>query len=345
VAQESIFINKLLLKHLRIRKDKTQADIAEHCDVSHRQYQNIEKNGRTTLRVIQSLAQYLEISIDTLTTNKREDDSYWYVTNPYVLVGNIQQGFCKTIDDIKNTAKRRTDAIPSRLSIKNEREFKEITLNVAGDEYCWNMRPILIDKNIGLLWAELTEWQKEIWEQSLKELLYGCVNDVYIDDKPLVPVNRKLLFIVHFKEASHNKAIYKGYRLFNSNAVFRVALSDWLDNYNPIIPPNRSDLGSLNITYDFAGEVSKSISIYRVWLDENGKKHKAPWPNHNINEVLKAITETKNGKRIWAIPIGIDETLGNQNIPPMTPEVICNEVLEIPEFNFTPLVQRRTLND
>ena len=73
--------------------------------------------------------------------------------------------------------------------------------------------------------------------------------------------------------------------------------------------------------------------------------HKAPWPNHNINEVLKAITETKNGKRIWAIPIGIDETLGNQNIPPMTPEVICNEVLEIPEFNFTPLVQRRTLND
>ena len=80
--------------------------------------------------------------------------------------------------------------------------------------------------------------------------------------------------------------------------------------------------------------MSKSISIYRVWLDEEGRRHQAPWPTSDIEKVIEAITDTKGGRRQWAIPIGASETFHGEPSP-MTPEMICNEVTELPEIKIS----------
>tara|TARA_R110001583_G_scaffold195406_1_gene372900 strand:+ start:677 stop:1114 length:438 start_codon:yes stop_codon:yes gene_type:complete len=141
--------------------------------------------------------------------------------------------------------------------------------------------------------------------------------------------------MVKFKEVSDNKVNYKGYRIFNSDAELRVALSEWLDNLTYPISPERIQKSSLSMIYDFSNGKSKSVIISRVWLDSSEKIHKASWPSANIDKVIDAITETKNGRRRWAIPIGIGEAWEGQNIPSMTPEVVCNEITELPEINLT----------
>jgi transcriptional regulator with XRE-family HTH domain len=335
MAQESISINKSLLKHLRKQKGEKQEVTAISCHIGHRQYQNIESYGRTTTKVIQSIAQHFDISTDELINDKKVDDSLWYVTNPHFLVGNIEQGHYKTIGDITKRANCFHSEMNVRLSIKNKKQSKEITLFFNDDEFSWNLRPVRLDEKIGLLWDELTEWQQYVWNDSLDELLYACVYDVYIDGKPLTPKNIKPQFMVEFKEFGDNKVNDKGYRIYNSDAEFRVSLSEWLDGLTLTIPPTRSHKGNLNMIYDFANDKSKSITISRIWLDDTGMMHRAPWPSANIDKVIKAITDLEDGRRRWALPIGIGESLEEQNIPSMTPEVICNEITELPEINFT----------
>jgi transcriptional regulator with XRE-family HTH domain len=335
MAQESISINKSLLKHLRKQKGEKQEITAILCHIGYRQYQNIEKDGRTTNKVIQSIALHFDTSADELINNKKVDDSLWYVTNPHFLVGNIEQGHYKAIGKITKKANCFHSEMSVRLSIKNEKQSKEITLFINDDEFCWNLRPVRLDKKIGLLWDELTEWQQYVWNDSLDELLYACVYEVYIDGKPLVPINITPQFMVVFKEVGDNKVIDKGYRIFNADSEFRVSLSEWLDSLAYPIPPTRSQKGSLNMIYDFENDKSKSITISRIWLDDTGMMHRAPWPSANIDKVIKAITDLEDGRRRWALPIGIGESLEEQNIPSMTPEVICNEITELPEINFT----------
>lgn len=335
MAQESISINKSLLKHLRKQKGEKQEVTAISCHIGYRQYQNIESSGQTTSKVIQSIAQHFNISAYELINDKKVDDSLWYVTNPYFLAGNIEQGHYKAISDITKRANCFHNEMNVRLSIKNKKQYKEITLYINDDEFCWNLRPVRLDEKIGLLWEELTEWQQYVWNDSLDELIYACVYEVYIDGEPLVPINILPKFMVEFKEVGDNKIIDKGYRIFNSDPEFRVSLSEWLDCLTYTIPPTRSQKGSLNMIYDITNDKSKSVTISRVWLDSSEKIHRAPWLSANIDKVIEAITETKDGRRRWALPIGIGEVWEGQNITPMIPEVACNEITELPEINLT----------
>ena len=78
--------------------------------------------------------------------------------------------------------------------------------------------------------------------------------------------------------------------------------------------------------------MTKSVNIYRVWLGEDGKHHKAPWPSANIDEVIKTIDGRKNGKIKYAIPIGIGENLESEVTAPMEPEITYNKVTKLPEI-------------
>jgi transcriptional regulator with XRE-family HTH domain len=334
MAQESISINKKFLKHLRKQKGEKQEATSLSCHIGHRQYQNIEKNGRTTHKVLKSLAEHFGLSCDELINDRKVDDSLWYVASPYSLTGNIEQGHFKSIGEITERASSFSEAMNTRLSIKNEKQSKEISLLINDDEFCWNLRPVRLNEKIGLLWNELTEWQQYVWNDSLNELLYSCVYEVYIDGKLLIPKNIKPQFMAQFKVIEDSKINYKGYRIFNSDTELRVALSEWLDDITYPISTNRSQQGCLNIIYDCTKRESKSITISRVWIDNTGKIHRAPWPRANIDKVIKAITELKDGRRKWALPIGIGKSPKEQNIPSMTPEVICSEITELPELNF-----------
>ena len=89
MAQQSVQLNKNLLKHLRRSKRETQAETAEACQVTERHYQNIEKYGRTTTEKIQLIAKHFDISPEELSTNISADNSLWYITNPFLIDGEI----------------------------------------------------------------------------------------------------------------------------------------------------------------------------------------------------------------------------------------------------------------
>ena len=327
MAQESIQINKILLKHLRNLAGENQTDTAYACNLSDRQYQNIESKGSTTSITISRIAEHFNITVDELMTNICADNSLWYVTRPYYIVGDVEQGYNKLLEEIMSKAKDLADIYSPKLAIKNSKQLKEITLSYNNNiEYCWTMRPLLYNKKIGLVWTDLSEWQQDEWNDSFDKLIYGCVYDVHIDDSPLIPKECTSHFLVKFNEVTQSKIVNKGYRLFDTDAEFRVSLTEWVDSNRFIIPSSNQYSGCLYIIYDFLGEMTKSINIFRVWIDEKGKRHQAPWPTSNIEKVIESITDRKDGQRKWAIPIGIGKPLCTE-ASPMIPEV--TELTEI----------------
>ena len=186
MAQESAQLNKNLLKHLRSQKGETQAKTAEACFVSLRQYQNIEKTGATTSKVIRSIAKHFSISSEKLMTDISEDNSLWYVTNPDFIAPDVTQGYDKAIEDIKALSRRNPDVFKQRLSIMEGSQVKTISVAFLDQELTWTIRPVELNEKIGLVWAELSDWQQDMWKIIREELLYGCADDVYLNGNPLV---------------------------------------------------------------------------------------------------------------------------------------------------------------
>lgn len=334
MAQESAKINKNLLKHLRSQKSETQTITANACFISERQYQNIEKDGCTTSRVAMSIAKHFNISPEELMTNISEDNSLWYITHSDFRFDNVEYGYDKAIQDIKSLAKSVANRFEPRLTIIDGTQVKEISITFHEEEFTWAIRPIELNEKIGLVWTELSDWQKDIWKIVREELIYGCVDEVYLDGLPLVPENVTPKFIVEFRECGQRKIINTGYRIFDSTAEFRVSLTQWLDALPMFIEPTHSELGIFNMIYGFTDEMTKALSIYKVWIDENGERMQAPWPVANIESLIKAMSDRKTGKRNWALPIAINESFDGQEVAPFEPEITYNKVTELPEINF-----------
>jgi transcriptional regulator with XRE-family HTH domain len=334
MAQESSQINKNLLKHLRNQKGETQDETANACFVSPRQYQNIERNGCTTTKVIQSIAKHFGISPKELSTNINEDNSLWYITNSDLIVGEVAKGYYTAIDDIKNLAKRYADIVETQLTIIDGTQVKTITIDFCDQEFTWSIRPIELNEKIGLVWTELSDWQQDTWENIRETLLYSCVEKVCLDGNPLVPEDVTPKFIVEFIEFDPRKIIHTGYRIFNSAAEFRVSFSQWLETIPMFVEPTHFDLGALNMTYGFKDEMKKAIRIYKVWVNQSGESIRAPWSAANIEKLITAITDRKRGGQNWALPIGVNENFDGEEITPFEPDVTYKKVTELPEIDF-----------
>jgi hypothetical protein len=183
---------------------------------------------------------------------------------------------------------------------------------------------------------KFTKWQQYNWNETIKPLIYGCITDVLIDGNPIVPKGRTPQFMAQFSRVQNNELTYIGYRLFSNDAQLRVSLSKWSDSLTRDSFFLSKGNGSLTFTYELEGSISKSIQLSKVWLDDEGKKHKAPWPSKEINKVSKAITEKGNGERKWAIPIGVGEPFEEDSTPEMSADVFVDrtEIIEIPEFTY-----------
>lgn len=335
MAQESTQLNKNLLKHLRSQKGETQTETAVACFVSTRQYQNIEKTGATTSRVIKCIAKHFDISPKKLMTDISEDNSLWYVTNPYFITPDVTQGYDKVIEDIKALTKRNPDIIKQRLTITEGTQVKKISVAFHDQEFTWTIRPVELNEKIGLVWAELSDWQQDTWEMIREELVYGCADDVYLNGSPLVPQNVNPKFIVEFRECGQRKIVHTGYRIFNSATEFRVSLTQWLDALPMFIEPTHSELGMLNMVYGFTDEMTKALCIYKVWMNENGERMQAPWPVANIQNLISAMQDRKSGKRNRALPIAVNENFDGEDIAPIEPDITYHKVTELPEVNIT----------
>lgn len=333
MAQQSVQLNKNLLKHLRKDKRETQAETAEACQVTERHYQNIERYGRTTTEKIQLIAKHFDISPEELSTNINSDNSLWYITTPFSIDGEIARGYYQTIEDITSRAKVYGDGYEPRLTIIDGTQVKKISITFFEDELTWSIRPIELNEKIGLVWAELSDWQKDTWETTRDRLLYGCVEKVCLDGDPLVPEGSASKFIVQFTEYGQRKIIDTGHRIFNSAAEFRVSFSEWLDTV-PISHPRRSQPGMFYMNYDDKDEMTKAIRIYKVWVNEHGEIKRAPWSAANIDDLMKTITDRKRGKFV-PLPIGINESFDGEEIAPFEPDVTYKKVTELPEIRFS----------
>jgi len=333
MGQESVQLNKSLLRHLRCQKSETQADTANACHVTVRQYQNIEKDGCTTSRVIKSIAKHFGISPNQLITNISKDNSLWYITNPELCVGEVAKGYYAAIDDIKKLAKRYAHFSEPQLRIVDGTQVKKISIVCLDQECTWSIRPIELNEKVGLVWTELTEWQQDTWKSIRDELVYGCVEDVYLNGNPLIPEGAVPKFIVEFREFGQRKIIHTGHRIFHSAADFRVSFSHWLDTVLKFVELYPQQ-GALNMIYDYKGEMTKAIYIYKVWVNENGENIQAPWSAANIESLVETITNLKKGTGNWALPIGIGENFDAEEITPFEPDVIYRKVTEIPDIEF-----------
>lgn len=335
MAQESIKINKNLLKHLRTQKGETQTDTAISCFVSPRQYQNIENVGCTSTKVIKSITKHFGITPEELVTNINEDNSLWYITHSDFKLGNVEYGYDKAIQEIKSLAKSVANRFGPRLTLTDGAQVKTMSIAFNEEVFTWVIRPIELNEKIGLVWTELSDWQKDIWKIIREELIYGCVDEVYLNGLPLVPQDIKPQYIVEFRECGQNKIVNKGYRVFKSAAEFRLSFSEWLDLLPMFIEPTSSEQGILNMTYDFADDMSKALSIYKVWVNDKGELIQAPWSVATIDNLIKVIIDRKKGKSNWALPIGVNESFDGEKVAPFEPEIIYNKVTEIPEIKIS----------
>lgn len=333
MSQQSVQLNKNLLKHLRRNKRETQAETAEACQVTVRQYQNIEKYGRSTNEKIQLIAKHFDISPEDLCTNISADNSLWYITTPGLMDGEIAKGYYQAIEDIISQAKSHGYRYEPRLSIIDGTQVKKITISFFEQELTWTMRPIELIEKIGLVWAELSDWQKDSWKMTLDKLLYGCVGKVYLDGTPLVPEGSASKFIVEFTEYGQRKIIETGYRIFNSSAEFRISFSEWLNTVS-MFEPHRSSSGMFYMNYDVKDEMTKAIFVYKVWENEQGEIKRAPWSAANIEDLIKTINDRNKGK-FCPLPIGINESFDGEELTPFEPNVTYTKVTELPETSFS----------
>jgi transcriptional regulator with XRE-family HTH domain len=334
MTQESIIIDNVYLKHLRSKKRKSQAQVAECIGLSVRHYQNIEKGRGTSARVVKSIAKYFDVDEEQVIKPKTQDDSLCYISAPFEKIGTISEGYYEAIVAIEEHARQFSQTDTFRLIIDTDDTRKKISLFYDDEEFCWTIRAIELNEKIGFTWAKFTNWQQYNWEKTIESLKYGYITDALIDGKPIVPTGCAPQFMVQFHRAQNNELTYIGYRLFSSDAQLRLSLSKWLDSLDDYKPPTDRGNGRLSLTYQFGKHSSKSIAMSKIWVDNAGKHHRAPWPSKEIYKVSKAITETDNGKRKWAIPIGIGETFDEDSIPEMTPNVIVDttEIIEMPKF-------------
>ncbi|MCF4010990.1 helix-turn-helix domain-containing protein [Rheinheimera sp. UJ63] len=334
MAQQSIQLIKSFLKHLRTQQGQTQEAIAEVCEISLRQYQNVEKTGCTTKSVISRLANYFGCSVNELIKNEIQDSSLWYIKRSESKCGQVVDGYVDALAEIQKQAIAYPNELNPKLKITDGAQVKEISVGIDNNEHKWVMRPIKFNENIGLLWTELTEWQQETWQSTCNKLLYGCVEHVFLDGKPLVPEGVTPKFIVEFIETGKGKKIDTGYRIFDSSAEFRASFSQWLETVIRTTDFSHFGNGELNIFYGFKDEMSKSVNIYKGWVNGDGEIIKAPWSAANIESLIDTMNKIKRGAGYLPLPIGIGENFEGDEPPPFEAEIKLKKETKIPDIDF-----------
>ena len=229
MAQESFSINLHFLKHLREKSGLTIEAIAEAVDaetegdseLSTRQYQRIEKYGRTTKKTAAALAKVFGTSVNELEGGQSSDKSPWYVKSRDDLYGKLTLGHHEVIKEVSlevnvggGALNENGDVALEIIDNKLPIELKVIHHPDTDKTYTieWAIRPAIINES-GILWASLSRWQQLDWKQSMNNLLYNFTNKVIINGKSLVPLSSKVGFLISFddfvNDRSHGKSSEK----------------------------------------------------------------------------------------------------------------------------------------
>ncbi|MBR9830426.1 MAG: helix-turn-helix transcriptional regulator, partial [Oceanospirillales bacterium] len=195
MAQESFSINSHFLKHVREKSGLTIEKIADACDLSTRQFQRIEANGKSTRKSAVVLAKELGVSVEELQGLQPIDKSPWYVKNRDDFYGRLTIGYHEVINELFREVNVGGGALNNNGCVLFEVNDKQlpitlkVTLHPNTDEAYtseWLIRPAIINES-GILWAPLNQWQELDWKRQVDNLAYNLANKVIINDELLVP--------------------------------------------------------------------------------------------------------------------------------------------------------------
>ncbi|WP_157953578.1 helix-turn-helix domain-containing protein [Zobellella maritima] len=348
MAQESFPIIPHFLKHLREKSGLTIEAVAAAVDaeadfeLSTRQYQRIEKHGKTSKKTAIALAKAFGTSVDELQGRLSIDKSPWYVKSRDELYGKLTIGYHEVITEVFRKVNIGGGALNNNGCVLLDINDKQLPISLkvthhphSYESYTseWIIRPAIINES-GILWTSLNKWQQLDWKQQINKLAYNFSNKVIINDEPLVPESSNVGFFVRFeylveneeqeeedKEEKHitnGEWVIEGTQFFQNDADFRCSLMVWLEDNRrlypfPVHPPMCSP-GVLGIYY---GCSNKRLVITRAWLDESGQAHQAPWPELQREQLADALESFL--KKTSPLPIAIGD-LGPEHFPPLAPD-------------------------
>lgn len=332
MAQESIKINSAVLKHCRTKLGFTQQEMSAACNLSHRQYQRVEQTGQTSSATAEQIASKIGMTVEELSGDPH-DVSLWYLQGTLNSHGALKQGFHEIVEQITEYAHRysRDIAAEPSLHIYNmERSVKKVCLSYLQVTHEWLFRPVQLQKDTGLVWCDLSEWQEELWDEALFRLKYDLITSVHLDGSPVLPPSSQVNYCVLSFENESGVETELGYRTFDSGAECRVSLAHWLSAQQVTPWVNFDVVATLSINY-FCHELKreKRIALVKRYRDSSGRWNLAPWPKQHRVKLAQAIKEYKTGG--FALPIALNESFIGGNASPFLPDVVTNKVVEAPE--------------
>ncbi len=184
MSQESIKINNMFLKSLRSLQELTQEKLAEQVGIAHRQYQRIERDGNTTIETANKLAKELQITTGEL-QNPTGDPGLWFVSSSLDNKIRIERNVQVVIYEIRKRLRQYTSDPTTKtyLSLVND-EYSKIAISLSYENFeaKWLFRPVKLKESQGLIWSEMTEWQKFILLEKVDEITNSITSQLIIEN-------------------------------------------------------------------------------------------------------------------------------------------------------------------
>ena len=322
MAQESYEISPQKLAYYRDKAGLSQEQLSERAGLSRRQYQRIEREGRTTLQKARSLARVLGIDVDVLGDTSSPVLSDWFVITP-----EGKREFTKYYSDffesIKCKAKIGISAHGSDCNIELHIDnvspvCKTVTVKfpLDGAGYVWAFYPARFSPEDGVLWRKFTEWLEVFWEKDIKTLKLDACYHVFIDGQPVVPAESETYYCVEFfkpvqKEDGSLVNEYQGYQLFENHYQLSCSFADWFTEgdgrYFEKACTVLGGEGKLLISYKGSRSLSPvdALIVSRVWVGGQGERKQAPWLSEHIKAVAESLNKPRFDESGWYFPVAV----------------------------------------
>lgn len=303
MAQESFEINSHVLCYHRDKLGISQEQLAADIGITPRQYQRIEKEGKTTRKQAEKLADIFGISLENLCQNLGPDNSLWFITSPE---GQhyLSNGYHQELSEIRKKAMPLSlhhDGLEVWIG-NDEKNCKKVTIKSEQDEIKeeWKFYPAKYNEGNGIFWRNLKYWEEGLWLYALNELLHDSSYHIFVDGQPLVPQDKNVEFTV--SSVSARMSDFSDYHSetthFESWEQLEIYLTDCLvDKASEIMDLEiSSEYGELIITYTTITRYMNKMTIIRTWMDEAGDRRQAPWPERHREATISSLEKAQKNR-------------------------------------------------
>ncbi len=330
MAPQSTCLCTKMIKFNRKKQGLTQEEVADSIDISPRQYQSIESDGKTSSKTANRLAELFSVDLASLKQNKR-NDNFWYITHSDDdKEGQIKHSISTILFEIEKCCGK--GLYPTKIYITDNTMRKKIEIKYEDDEVeetymTFYVQPVSIS-DIGIRFIELSDFGQYVWSEFLNSLKYDFSFNVIHNETPISVADKQLQYRVDFfeTESRDSESIqHTGFRCFDYSVQFINSLYKYI-NEGLIDAPYTSfhadtfTPGQLNII-NLGIKNNKKLRICRGYFD-NGSPNSfktTPWPQYHRELLSKNINSWK-----------IDNILPYYPIPEKEKELTLEDITMTP---------------